>query len=167
MTGTFNPAMTNHTVIYRRPFASLMSSRHYIQMMPLSRISAIGLLAGRSCNELRPQPDIYVISVGRNDIGSDCRIAFCFSTGVIASDQTHHLEGWLFEGDPGVEPGNVARTWKVFVHTPLASIRLGRYITLPSLLFGLLHFDRIIRHDDTVLVNIAGDAFIVDFAFNG
>lgn len=55
-------------------------------------------------------PSIYVASVGRNGLGSDCRIAFCFATGVIASDQTPHLVGWLFEGDPGVEPGNVART---------------------------------------------------------
>lgn len=56
---------------------------------------------------------------------------------------------------------------KVFVHTPLAPIRLGRYITLPSLFFGLLDFDRIIRYDDTVLVDIAGNALIIHLAFDG
>ena len=80
--------------------------------------------------------------------------------------KTPHLVGWLFEGDPGVEPGNVARTWKVFVHTPLAPIRLGRYITLPSLFLRLLYFDRIIRHDDAVFANIAGDAMIFHLTFN-
>lgn len=45
-------------------------------------------------------------------------------------------------------------------------IRLGRYITLPLLFLRLLDFDRIIRHDDTVFANIAGDAMIFHLAFN-
>lgn len=60
----------------------------------------------------------------------------------------------------------MARMWKVFVHTPLAPIRLGRYITLPLLFLRLLDFDRIIRHNDAVFVDIAGDATIFHLAFN-
>ena len=60
----------------------------------------------------------------------------------------------------------MARMWKVFVHTPLAPIRLGRYITLPLLFLRLLDFDRIIRHNEAVFVDIAGDATIFHLAFN-
>ena len=40
-------------------------------------------------------------------MSKNCLIAFLWG---YCQRKTPHLEGWLFEGDPGVEPGNVART---------------------------------------------------------
>lgn len=42
---------------------------------------------------------MYVAGVGRNGDGSDCRIAFCFAAGVVASDQTPHLVVAIAGGD--------------------------------------------------------------------
>lgn len=164
MTGTFNPAMTNCAFIFpggpRRSYHRSFGTR-----ASPSRISAICLLAAESSK----RPHAWNIRYQRWSEWYRLRQPDRFVPfgGVVASGQTPHLEGWLFEGDPGVEPGNVTRAWKVFVHTSLAPIRLGRYITLPSLFFGLLDFDRIIRHYDAVLVNIAGNALIFHLAFDG
>ena len=98
MTGTFNPVMA----IGRHNFSAPVRFARIIASLRLGDASfahfSYLLTRGAVCNELRPQPDMYGASVGRNGIGSDCRIASCLAAGLLpAIKPLASLGGYLWE----------------------------------------------------------------------